>query len=218
MQIARTALATAVAILAIAVPVRGDPIQVTSGALHFLREDGSPSITLSGGGFTFAGTGFLTGGVFAPWNDCLVPNCVPGTTIDLHAFWLGSDLPGTATVDGRTFQNVGSLATDASLLAEWIGSVLIPTDFTGGTLTAPFSFSGQFSFFDFPNQTVLNLTGTGLATLNFTPFPTGPGFFLSSATYAFEESMPTPEPMSIVLVGTGLAGLAALRRRRTTGR
>ena len=85
-------------------------------------------------------------------------------------------------------------------------------------MTAPVSFSGTFRFFDFPTETVLNLTGSGLATLGFTKFPTSPGFFLSSATYEFEPAMPTPEPMSIVLVGTGLAGLAALRRRRSTGR
>lgn len=214
MEAARRILGTAIALVALAVPARGETIQITSGALDWLRETGSPGITLAGGGFTFDGTGFLTGGVFTPWNDCMVPNCVPGSTVDLHALWVGNDLPGTAMLDGRTFDDVGHLSSGTSLFVEWTGSLQMPTDFTGGALTAPFSFSGTFRFFDFPTQTVLNLAGTGSATLGFTPFPTTPGFFLSSARYEFEDPMPTPEPISMVLVGTGLAGLAALRRRR----
>ena len=204
-------LGIAMAISCLAIPARADPIQITSGFLQWAG--GSAAIKLAGGGFTFEGAGLSFGGI-APWEGCIVPTCVTGSTVDLRTLWVGNDLPGTATFGGSTFAQVGGLNSDSSLLVEWTGSLLIPSDFSGGTLTAPLSFSGRFSFFDNPNQTVVDLTGTGLATLQLTPFPGGNAFFFSSATYTFDEAVATPEPMSIVLVGTGLAGLAALRRRR----
>jgi hypothetical protein len=215
----RRAIGGVICCLAFAATSRAETIQITAGGLEwFPSVRTSPSISLVGDGFTFDGVAHLSGGNFVPRETCLVPQCVPGTTVSLTSVWVGNDVPGTAMYDGRTFDDVGHLASETSLAAEWTGSLLIPVDFTGGTLQAPFSFSGRFSFFESGGATVLPLTGSGLATLGFTAFAGNPGFFLSSATYTFEDPMATPEPVSMVLVGTGLAGLAALRHRRGSRR
>ena len=200
-------------------PASAEPIQITAGALSWSSAHGpGPQITLAGEGFTFEGRGGT--GFFAPFEQCLVPECLAGTVVNLHAIWAGGDLPGTATLGSLRFTNVGSLASEASLHAVWSGSVGLPQNFDGGEVAAPFQFTGLFSY---PAGSVglvqqLNLYGRGRTTLNFAPSQVVPGAFaLSAARYEF-NSDPVPEPTSMLLIGTGLAGLAALRRRQSRRR
>jgi hypothetical protein len=202
--------------LCLSAPASADPVRITAGALTWGDALGSaPRITLAGDGFTFDGRGGT--GFFAPFEQCVVPECSAGTTVDLHAIWVGADLPGTATFEGVTFPNVGSLASEASLQATWSGSLGLPFDFEGGSLTAPFQFTGLF-FYPLPSIGLvqhLDLYGEGQATLTFAPSRVVPGAFaLSEARYEFSGD-PVPEPTSMLLIGTGLAGLAALRRRQS---
>jgi len=117
-----------------------DSIRITSGSLTATENQTfGHQITLESDGFTFEGVaGF---GIFAP-EQCQFGLCVPGAAVDLNARWVGFDLPGTATLNGRTFTNVGSAGADSSMSAEWTGTLNIPSGFTGGLLTAPFQFSG----------------------------------------------------------------------------
>jgi hypothetical protein len=57
------------------------------------------------------------------------------------------------------------------------------------------------------------LTGSGFATLLFSPTANGT-WHLDSARYDFGNPSPTPEPASLLLMGSGILALAAFVRSR----
>ena len=196
-----------VAMMCLGASARAETILITSGSMVWTGFNSATPVTLSGAGFFFQGLGLSGLEV-----DALTLPVLPAT-VTLPTTWVGSDLPGVATVNGVTYTNVGSLLGNTSLAASWTTTFTVPTGFSTGTFTLPFTFTGMF-LTGAPGG-VANLSGGGAATIELRRDGQLPGLFhVDAARYEFESAAAVPEPMSIVLVGTGLAALAVRRRRR----
>lgn len=206
--------------------VQADPITIviTSGTLvgEGRESSGVRATGSSPSGFSFdAGRAFLLGN----WGPgvCMQPVCGAGSTIDMSSSFTGQEFPGVVTYNGVTYE-IGRTSgpPSAMMQAMWTASLTIPIDFTGGTLTSPFTFSGAFyqGGFSDPMPTV-NLIGSGLLSVEMFPRGQGPRderiFGISTAAYTFggDDLAPTPEPGTWLLIGTGAALVARLRRRRS---
>lgn len=189
--------------------VKADPIVITGGSLTVVGTLGFPNYTLTGQNFSVTATGNDLGNT---------PSCIPcpsGTPISLSSFLAGSTLgSGNATINGVTFNNVFFIG-QFSLAA---GGVVLPPGLTEVTVTAPFTFSGFLIGCEDPlNCSVLNqlfgtdLVGQGTVTAVFDsgfPFNGITLYSFRSVTYEFEVAE-IPEPMTILLLTSGLIGLSA---------
>lgn len=207
--------------VAAADPVRfadtsADPVrEVTSGEYQVTSgEDGFWS--LSGDGFSFVGTGL---GSSLPFWTCGF--CLPGTPVGLDAALLPGDFSdsGAADLDGSHYEQV-----------YWTGRLDFDSEYvTAGAdvrASAPFHFSGTLSAFLDETRTgtplfSTELTGAGTVHIRFfrelvsdPSAPGGPWAEVFSVRYEFEDQTPIPEPTTMVLLGSGLAGLVASCRRR----
>jgi hypothetical protein len=88
------------------------------------------------------------------------------------------------------------------------------------TLTGHFTMTGNIAFdpyiavnpVDMPPFVVGDTYGSGIVTMQFTRI--FGSYYMSNVRYEFQQ---TPEPVTLVLLGSGLVGLAAQRRRRRRG-
>jgi PEP-CTERM motif len=181
------------AILAPARPAAADPIQIVSGAL------------VVGGAQDFGSRGFLrsigydlTTEVFqlsgnetdGPPQQVLFPRLSPDAYSDLA--------PGgwpNVVVVGSLFTVTATPSQDSS----------------------PFYLSGRVTIIERATLATLFddvLFGHGTATWQWVANPFGGADVLSGARYEFSDVAPTPEPGTLLLLGAGLAGIAAKRRRR----
>ncbi len=138
--------------------------------------------------------------------------CAPGSILSLGANWTGSEINANAVVHGVQYDPANATLTLAGAVR------LPPADVSRGLSTeevdAPFTLTGSL---DLPTGrpgafSAEGFTGAGTARVFVTPSANG-----WSVSSVFYDVAPTPEPTTILLLGSGLVTARARKfwRSRT---
>ena len=214
-------------ILAAPTMAAADPITITGGTftvsayVPFRDSFRSVSFSLNGeGDFFLQGSAVdIPTGLIEP---CAQPHpCAAGAAIRGTSDLRFSNAFGPAVLDGTAYDFVRSNST--GLLHFAAADTVIPT--TAGDafdLQSRFIFAGTMNAFALTSEGQrligdFSLAGQGTTTTRVQRF--GNGFGVVSRTFAFEDpsASPTPEPASLLLLGTGAAWIIRRKSRGARG-
>ena len=238
-RISRALLLLPVLLLVPSDEVRADPIIISGGFIRMAQipdsgrgwRIGSFDARWDGGGSFVRGSASDRSG---QGFGCNVP-CPVGSTAVMTGFsTLPTDIPGSFNFPGFfppgtpswMISNGGYF--DSSHLSFTTGSFVIPANpqTVDGlvSVTVPFTMSGNLVIRNvLPNFSGTaqvfseQVVGAGLATITFDftdAFLGSRQYVVRSVNFQFQPMQPTPEPVTLVLLGSGLAGLAARHGRR----
>jgi hypothetical protein len=215
-------LAVVTFLLAAISSAHADPIVVSGSATltSGISSDARGPVNLTG--TNFSASVFTVGGVFG-LGDCstfLAGLNGPCTSANVSWLSVGTDLIGTFTVNGVTFNS--NVINQMNVM--FTGpSFVIPAELLGASavqITAPFTFTGLANSPLLSETVVLQGQGTVQVILVRRTIGIFTGFFLDHADYTFGSTVSgvtvqeVAEPMTLLLLMSGLGGTAIYRRRR----
>lgn len=204
-----------------------DPIAVTGTATLVNGSNFGPAITFTLTGQNFSANVIDGGGIdrfmhFGIWPCSRSGGGLEGPCTGANLGYSSqSDLRGPFTINGMTFNASVVNPLNFQIISP---SFVIPPEFLDDAavlITAPFTFSGLV--FTELSGVPFTLEGQGTVQLLLTRQTAGSftGLFLDHADYIFGPTVPgvtiesVPEPATMVLLLSGLAGVAARVRQRS---